>query len=263
MKTKKPNGAIIYKGPSLLDGKPIVVIAVGLNAKSTNRKTGAMIQTYIIRSRIDPLKASKTGGDFSICGTCPHRGTATNNPDKKQAAGRSCYVTLFQGPLMVYKAFKAGKYADYSRMGWHREIEDIGRGRNVRLGTYGDPSAVPAYVWEQLLAYSTGRTGYTHQLDTPGADCQPKMLMISADSIAAAEKAWAAGYRTFRVGARGTLPIPGKEILCPASKEAGAITTCDNCKLCSGSDLKALSVFIPVHGGSAAYFEERAAVSMK
>ena len=51
-KTKHPNGAIIYRGPSLLDGKPIVVIAVGLNSSSKNRKTGNMLQTYILRDDI-------------------------------------------------------------------------------------------------------------------------------------------------------------------------------------------------------------------
>ena len=35
---------IIYNGPSLLDGKPIVVIATYSNR---NRKTGAVLQTYI------------------------------------------------------------------------------------------------------------------------------------------------------------------------------------------------------------------------
>ena len=36
---------IIYKGPSQLDGKPIVVIATYSNR---NTKTGAVVQTYIL-----------------------------------------------------------------------------------------------------------------------------------------------------------------------------------------------------------------------
>ena len=43
------NGIIFYEGPSVLDGAPIVGIAL---AKSTNRKTGDLVQTYIIRSEI-------------------------------------------------------------------------------------------------------------------------------------------------------------------------------------------------------------------
>lgn len=37
--TTRPNGVILYEGPSKLDGQPIVVIAVGLKTKSSNTKT--------------------------------------------------------------------------------------------------------------------------------------------------------------------------------------------------------------------------------
>ena len=47
--------AIIYNGPSLLDGQPIVVIATYSNR---NKKTGHVVQTYILRSDINPLEAS-------------------------------------------------------------------------------------------------------------------------------------------------------------------------------------------------------------
>ena len=36
---------IIYNGPSLLDGTPIIAIAI---RKSGNAKTGDMVQTYIL-----------------------------------------------------------------------------------------------------------------------------------------------------------------------------------------------------------------------
>ena len=98
---------IIYNGPSLLDGKPIVVIATYSNR---NRKTGAVLQTYILRSDINPLEASKTGADFSICGSCPMRGEVTTDPARKIAKGRRCYVNLGQGVLIVFKAFVRGVY---------------------------------------------------------------------------------------------------------------------------------------------------------
>src|SRR3546814_4866747 len=47
----KVAGVILYEGPSKLDGKPIAVIASGLAKASRNTKTGAMVQTYIIRTR--------------------------------------------------------------------------------------------------------------------------------------------------------------------------------------------------------------------
>ena len=41
---------IIYRGASLIDGKPIVVIATYSNQ---NKKTGAMLHTYILREDIN------------------------------------------------------------------------------------------------------------------------------------------------------------------------------------------------------------------
>ena len=49
-----PNGRILYEGPSMLDGAPIVVIATGFAERSGNDKTGAMIQTWILRADIPP-----------------------------------------------------------------------------------------------------------------------------------------------------------------------------------------------------------------
>ena len=73
LKRAKFTGVILYQGASALDGAPIVVIANRITAASTNAKTGAMIQTFIIRSDIDPLTALKTGFDASVCGDCQHR----------------------------------------------------------------------------------------------------------------------------------------------------------------------------------------------
>src|SRR5208282_750207 len=142
---RKPNGVILYRGPSLLDGSPIVAIAVGLRTRSTNTKTGAMLQTYILRSDMDPLEAIRRRVDDSICGNCPHRGTPT--------AGRTCYVQVGQGPQAVYKAYKRGLYPVLTAE--TIELCDV-RGRTVRLGTYGDPAAVPAWVWEELITDADG-----------------------------------------------------------------------------------------------------------
>ena len=121
---------IIYKGPSLLDGKPIVAIAT---YSDRNTKTGKVLQTYIIRSDMSPLEASKSGEDFSICGDCKFRGIPTTDPDRKQAKKRDCYVNLGQGPTIVYKSFIKGVYpkADFQ---WSRIL--LGLDRFVRIGTY-------------------------------------------------------------------------------------------------------------------------------
>src|SRR6056297_1167050 len=97
---------IAYEGPSLIDGQNIVVL---VQTGSSNRKTGDMVQTYILHANIDPITASRTGQDSAICGNCPHRGEA-HDGDKGQAKNRTCYVTLAHGPLGKYKAYKRGAY---------------------------------------------------------------------------------------------------------------------------------------------------------
>ena len=237
------NNEIIYQGKSLIDGAPIVIIAL---AKSTNKKTGNMVQTYIIRSDMDPLIASKTGADFSICGNCKHRGLVNNDPKKKQATQRSCYVTLFHGPLQVYKSFIKGNYKHST------DIAALGHKRMVRLGTYGDPAAVPSYIWDALLSRSKGHTGYTHQSNIKSADIRPDLTMISADTLKDARIAWQSKRRTFRI-ITAVSDKQRNEILCPASEEAGRKAQCNTCKLCMGSHSTAPSIAIVAHGNGAAY----------
>ena len=228
---------VIYNGPSLIDGAPIVVLA---QSNSTNRKTGDMVQTYILRSDIDPISASRTGQDSSICGDCIHRGKPSDKATG-QAIDRTCYVTLAHGPLGKYKAYKRGAYPDAFG---HKSIRAIGLGRMVRIGTYGDPCAVPSYVWESLVSAAQGWTAYTHGAINP----MPYKIMTSADSLAQAESAWDRGERTFRVIKSLDQVIKGREVICPASEEMGKRATCETCKLCAGASVKGKSVAIVAHG---------------
>lgn len=244
MKQPKPKSSIIYSGPSLIDGSPIVCIAI---IGSGNVKTGSMIQTYIIRSDMHPMDASKSGMDYAICGNCQHRGNATSDPAKKTAVNRTCYVTLFQGPTTVFKTFKRGGYPLASL----DDVKAIGKGQMVRLGSYGDPAAVPKSVWDALLAESVGWTGYTHQHN---ANTDYSRLMYSADNASEATQAHSESKRTFRVIPVATWKEQGKdsmltsEILCPASTEAGNKALCIDCGLCKGSSVKAKSIAIVAHG---------------
>ena len=243
---KKPKGYIIYEGASLIDGKPIVEIAI---LSSKNIKTGNMIQTYILRQDINPLEANKSGQDVSICGDCPHKGTPHKDPTKKTAKNRSCYVNLGQGVLIVYKQYLKGAYP---KVNGHDAIAEIGKDKLVRIGTYGDGSAVPAYVNESLVSKSKAHTAYSHQGQNANTSFNPSLYMVSADSKADAIKAWSKGYRTFRV--TNNLDLDANEILCPASKEAGYKTTCQACKLCGGASVKAKSIAIVAHGAGSTNF---------
>ena len=145
---------IVYEGKSMLDGMPIVMIAL---PDSTNRKTGNLIQTYIMRSDIHPQDAINSGQDESICGSCIHRKQVGDN-------GRTCYVfpPSFAG---IWKKYKAGGYEHINS----RSINKF-KNRLVRLGSYGDPLAVPTQVWSKLLSLSSGFTGYTHQWSNDSLD---------------------------------------------------------------------------------------------
>jgi len=215
---------IIYKGPSRIDGKPIVVIATYSNR---NRKTGPVLQTYIVREGINPLEASKNGEDYSICGSCPMRGEVTSDPKRKIAKGRRCYVNLGQGVLVVFKAFERGVYQSADNAA---DRKALGRGRVVRIGTYGDPAACPDEVWTDLIAEAQTWMAYTHQ-----KPWRPDIAMQSADDYAEAKAHWAADRRTFRVIADLGQLDKANEALCPASKEAGARVQCAACQLCRGS----------------------------
>lgn len=248
-KSTKPKNSIIYSGPSLIDGSPIVCIAI---VSSGNTKTGNMVQTHILRADINPLEASKTGLDYAICGNCKHRGKPTEDATKKQAIERSCYVNLGQGPNVVFKAFKRGVYPIVTDS---ETIKTLGHGRMVRLGTYGDPSAIPSSVWDALLADSIGHTGYSHQHDINKPEIYTR-AMYSADSPSDAIQAHSKGYRTFRVipvnewQTKGNASLLNNEILCPASIEAGRKAQCIDCKLCAGNKTKAKSIAIVAHGAT-------------
>lgn len=242
----KSNGYIIYEGPSMLDGAPIVVIATGFESGSTNRKTGAMIQTYILRRDLPPTEAIQTGDDASICGDCPHRGKVVTVRGKAKNVGRTCYVNVGQGALSVYRAYKRGVYPLWDGYFPGTTLPF------VRLGTYGDPAAAPAHVWQSLLRDASGHTGYTHQWRDPRFAYLKSLCMASADSAADAAEAHAMGWRTFRVSLDPERdPLRKGEALCPASAEAGKKLTCAQCLACGGADGRRSSIYIPAHGGFA------------
>ena len=242
IKQTQPRALVLYRGPSLLDGAPIVAVAI---FSTHNRKTGPVVQTYIQRSDVDPVTASRTGQDASNCGACPMRGTARPLATAGQAEERECYVLLGQGPTIVHKGLARGIYPA-ARDAAH--IASLGCGRVVRVGTYGDGAAVPAWVWDALLSECAAHTAYSHQFDVAGSSADPGRYMQSAGSESEARAAWTQGRRTFRVVASIGEIVKGAEIICPASKEAGARVQCAECRLCGGANTRAKSIAIVDHG---------------
>jgi len=243
---RRPNGAIFYAGPSALDGAPIVAIA--MLRRSTNAKTADMVQTYILRADVAPLAALKSGADRSICGTCPLRPLARGG----------CYVQVGRAPTGIFGAMQRGRYPALSV-----EHARYLRGRAVRRGSYGDPSAVPAAAWAALDALADGggkRTGYTHpwrRLRAQRADC-----MASVESAAQRDRAKRAGWRTFRVRASAADPLLPGEIVCPASEEGGRVTSCAKCGLCNGAGPRKARVDIAIIAHGATRRKAAAAVAV-
>lgn len=248
--TSITNGAIIWEGPSLHDGSPIVVIVTW---ESQNAKTGPMAQTWIIRQDIAPVEARKQGKDDAICMSCPLK------------SGEGCYVVVSQGPTAVFKTYKGLPIRNvggvdifstpYIRMtpAQAGEVVELEASKAVRLGSYGDPSSVPSYVWEELLGSmrtfgSRNHTGYTH--DWRNQEERKGYLMASVDSEEERIEAKAKGWRTFRTALPGDKPMKG-EIFCPASEEGGDSRTCLTCRACFGNPSdKGSDILIYLHGSS-------------
>ena len=230
------NGNTIYNGLSQLNGQAIKSVITGTKTKSANVKTGDMAQMWIMVAEERPTDAAKTGADSAVCGECPHRPLLAkiNNV-------APCYVNLGQAPNGVY------------RSEYPNGVPTIKK--PLRLGAYGEPTALPFELVRDAVNNADGHTGYTHQWRT----CDPRfktLLMASVDSIEEQIEAQAQGWRTFRVRKnsnsdrrlashlRKTL---ANEISCPASKEAGFRTQCADCRLCAGTSRDAKNIVINAH----------------
>lgn len=236
------SGFVFYDGPSLIDGAPIIGIAV---LESSNVKTGNMVQTYILRADMAPLAAIASGDDASICGDCAHRG------DKQTKRARTCYVDVAKSVQSVFAAWIRGAYPQLAPSDGARIVA----GRAVRIGSYGDPAAIPARHWRALIRRAVGHTGYTHQWRQWFARGLRSIVMASADSALDRDTARAMGWRTFRVRTAEE-PLAAREIICPASPEGGDRRQCITCQACDGAPRGATqaSVAIIVHGAMARHF---------
>ena len=215
-------GRIIWKGKSKLDpSTDIAVVMSRIVAPSSNIKTGRMIQIQI-------LNYGKEYEDFnpmseSICGDCQHK-------------NKSCYVIWNKS---IYSSWK--KAMNHEELTLDQGIQ-LCKGRSIRLGTAGDPAAVPAKVWLKLLEGAKNWTAYTHQWHKPEFQEYKEFCMASVDSLEQEKLAISLGWLPFRVGpveAKMTttelykgLNFETETMQCPATRfEKG---NCADCGLCSG-----------------------------
>lgn len=226
---KRPNAIKFYEGPSELDGSPIIGVMSGIASPSRNRKTGDLFQTWIMPRDTPPHVAIKDGRDASVCGDCPLRPVLHRHKPVEQWP---CYVKTFQGPLSTWKATRDLPVSSAL------EIKSaVGRSAGIRLGAWGDPTAIPVFTWKALLwllasngRLKRSRPGYSHQWAT----CDrwwTGQVMASVHSEDERARAKGRGFRTFRVIGDPSEVGEG-EILCPNTTHG---VQCADCGLCDGS----------------------------
>ena len=212
-------------------------VIVNFQFKTSNSKTGDLIQNYFIpEAWITSDKKLKDLDDRSVCFDCDH-GKSKN---------KTCYVPKGQSGMGL-----ASKINGLRKRGLDNipelspELEadllDAIEGRGVRFGSYGEPILLGEDLVQKISERADFWTGYTHQWHkNPWAK---KYFMASVETTLVDKAAQSMGWRTFYAGE----PTEGNHVTCPASKEAGNKTTCDNCKLCMGTTSKAKSVKIKIH----------------
>ena len=219
------------------DGQRVVSIAT---LKTSNKKTGNMVQVWILREDQNPLEALQSGADVSICGDCKHR------------AG-SCYVNVGQAPASVWKAYQRGVYKDFSQL--TEKDKNALAGRKIRFGAYGDPVLIKIKKIRALLALTKNSfTGYTHAWDNPLFQDYKAFFVASVDSKKEYLKAIGKAWKTFRVR-KESEALEKHEFVCPASAEAGKRKTCFECMACSGTRKGRGTPAIVAHGSSANKFQ--------
>jgi hypothetical protein len=215
----------IFEGMSRFTSDTIQVLVSGIVRPSANRKTGDMWQTYVVLSgdALSPIDAVKMGFDMAVCGLCKLRPIFERaRKDLGRAIGHVCYVATVRDVNSIWRSHR------------NTPVVPIGtvasRGVPVRLGSYGEPTAVKDIgVWRALIKRAGGRhTGYTQQWSR--ADTQPYRLILMASVHSEGQQATAAakGWRTFRTIRQGE-PLLAGEILCPYPR-----VQCARCLLCDG-----------------------------
>lgn len=220
---KQPTGYLLHEG--VINQLPFVAIAT---LKTSNRKTGNMVQIWFLLRDINPVQAVKNCIDsFTVCSGCPF------------ASGAGCYVNVGQAPLGIWKAYKRGRYTQLEP----KDYATVFSGRKVRFGAYGNPSLLPLAMVKAIAQASAGWTGYFHDWRTnPYAKQYAAFFMASTETQDSYRLASSLGFRSFHVSPNK----PEDAIECLADSTNGRVQ-CATCKLaCNGGERR--NVWIAPHG---------------
>ena len=240
---KITNGAVLWVGPSEVDGKVIVLLATCLVSPSDNTKTGPMVQLLIMLVDEPPHEAVKSGHDKSVCGDCPARGGPTWK--------NWCYVLVWQSILKIWKAFKRGAYPKGS-------VEDLIASRwSVRGGAYANHSSVPFEENEKIFSAlrAAGKKWTLYEHDWRNCDQRlAKWAMASCETLSDAKEARRMGWRPYWACLPEDIRAAKEEALleCPFRLDDPTTPQCADCGLCNGKKEEDYrpGIFVPVHGAN-------------
>jgi len=223
-KGKKTGGRLIHQGS--VNGENYSVIAT---RATQNRKTGDMIQIWIILTDTHPSAAVDSGLDAStICRGCPF------------AAGNGCYVLTHQAPAAIWRGLQRGIYPYLAP----KDYSQFFGGRAVRFGAYGNPTLLPFSIAKAIAKESRGWTGYFHNWkEMPAAEAKQwnSLFMASTETKSSLDLAKGLNLRTFHVSPEK----PEGFVECLSETRN---LECAQCLLCQGTSKKAKPIWINPHG---------------
>ena len=211
------------------------LVVVGFKSPSANRKTGPMLQSYIL----DKSSLRDTSAFGSGCASCP--------------MVKSCYVGMDK--FAVRRNLVENLSGERSSIEFvsQEQLVDALRGKALRFGTYGDPSFIPLEFVRELCGVLRTWTGYTHYWSNLLNTEYSQYFMASVECEETETQALALGWRVFRVLQKGAAPRPAgaeKLVYCPAadlSIPEHKRPQCINCGLCQGRAKGARSIMIEEH----------------
>lgn len=243
-KSPKKSSSIVVEldKVALVNGKltitPFYLVITNLITPSRNDKTRDMIQTYFLRRDqfISPSGnvKTKTSPLFGYgCSTCPankicYVSNTTQTKDKGLGSVRGALFKLLRG-----------EKTSYQFVTWEHALQRVREAeKKLRLGTYGDPSALSVSQIEKLVSATgeKGHTGYTHywraMIEEYGDLTSPysHYLMASCETEEDRAIAEANGFRAFIIRPKGA-PMPENVTECLNSTEN---KSCLECGLCDG-----------------------------
>ena len=208
-----------------------VVIAT---KNSGNRKTGAMIQIWVLDSTMHPVESRRTGRDAANqCQGCP------------LASNKGCYVS----PMAISSIYNAWRWGSYTPLPMGSpEWDQFFRGEAVRFGAYGNPSLIPLEMVKSIANLASKHTGYFHDwavMPAARARAYGKYFMASTEPHNTTE-ALSLGLRVFQTVPEGAA-APSGLLECLADSHG---LSCQQCGLCDGTyrSRPLPSIYIRVHG---------------